>query len=323
MKRKAEPLYYSFKRYGSFSFLKSMIKFLLIIYIIFFIIFFFLEKGITKISLIIPLIPVTGLFLISILQIVYHLIFSPPEITLAENTISWKTNSKKYIIINLSDISYVKNGLSHSKFSGTYYNNRYTIFLKNGEKYPINCFMFPDVYIIDKILIDITKTYNENIIKYLCKNTGNFLKIYNEEKYIFYTTGYKLKFLLGTALFFLSVFLFIYKIFFIGIILAAFSVFLIVRPVKIILDIRNKNIIFKNIFGYKTSYISSAKIKKLVINNKFNIIFSVKPSDPKQKYRSFSLDSYNNTDRKKIFEMLCLIFENKIEFNLDGKEAVF
>ena len=323
MKRKSEPLYYNFKRNGFFSFWKSMIKFLLIIYVIFFVIFFFLEKGVTELTLIIPLIPVTGLFLISILQIIYHLIFSPPEITLTENTINWKTNRKKHIIINLSDISYVKNSLSHSRFNGTYYNNRYTIFLKDGKKYLIDCFMFSDIYTIDKTLIDTTKTYNENIIKYLRKNTGNFLKTYNEEKYTFYTARHKLKFLLGMTLFFLSVFLFIYKIFFIGMIFAAFSVFLIAWPVKIILDIRNKNIIFKNIFGYKTSHISSDKIKKLVINNKFNVVFSVKPNDPKQKYRNFSLEPYNGSDKKKIFKILCLIFENKIEFNFDGKEPLF
>ena len=197
------------------------------------------------------------------------------------------------------------------------------IFLKDGKKYLIDCFMFSDIYTIDKILINITKIYNENIIKYLRKNTGNFLKMYNEEKYIFYTARHKLKFLLGMTLFFLSVFLFIYKIFFIGMIFAAFSVFLIAWPVKIILDLRNKNIIFKNIFGYKTSHISSDKIKKLVINNKFNVVFSVKPNDPKQKYRNFSLEPYNGSDKKKIFEILCLIFENKIEFNLDGKEPLF
>ena len=85
MKRKAETFNYNFKRDGFFSFSKSMIKFLLIIYIIFFIIFFFLEKGVTILSLIIPLIPVTGLFVISILQIVYRLMFSPREIALTEN----------------------------------------------------------------------------------------------------------------------------------------------------------------------------------------------------------------------------------------------
>ena len=44
------------------------------------------------------------------------------------------------------------------------------------------------------------------------------------------------------------------------------------------------------------------------------------PNDPRQRYRSFFLEAYNIQDRKKIIEILCLIFENKIEFNFDGKE---
>ena len=105
-------------------------------------------------------------------------------------------------------------------------------------------------------------------------------------------------------------------------IFTAFSVFLLAWPVKIILDLKSRSVIFKNIFGCKTSYIPSAKIRKLIVNNKFNVTFSLRPNEPDQKYRDFSLGAYNAADRKKIFEIFCLIFENKIEFNLNGKEPL-
>ena len=118
MKRKAETSDYNFKRDRPFPFLKGVIKYLLFIYIIFFIIFSFLEKGITEISAVIPFIPVIGLFFISIFQLIWHFIFSPPEITFSKNTVCWKTNTRKQILINFSAILYVKNGISHSRFNG-------------------------------------------------------------------------------------------------------------------------------------------------------------------------------------------------------------
>ena len=322
MKRKTEAFDYSFKRDGLFSFLKNIIKFLLVIYIIFFIIFFFLEKGITKVSIIIPLIPVALLFFISLLQIIYHFILSPREITLTRDSFSWKTNNRKHISINPSDILYVKTGLSRSRFNGVYYNDRYSIFLKDGEKYVLDFFMFSNRYIIDKTLTDITQIYNNNIAGYLKKNTGLFFKTYNEEKYIFYMSKYKLKFFTGIISFFLFIFLFIYKIFFFGMLFAFFSVLLLAWPVKIVLNLKNRNIVFKNIFNYKTADVYSAESKKLIINNKFNVSISVISNDPGQKDKNFSLQTYNSRDRKKILEILCLIFENKIEINFDGKELL-
>ena len=320
MKRKAETSDYNFKRDRPFPFLKGVIKYLLFIYIIFFIIFSFLEKGLTEISAVIPFIPVIGLFFISIFQLIWHFIFSPPEITFSKNTVCWKTNTRKQILINFSDILYVKNGISHSRFNGTYYNDKYYIFLKNGKKYKLDFFLFANKYSIDKMIMNITKIYNENSVKYIRKNTGTFFKIYNEDKYIFYTAKYKLKLLLGIAFFILFIILLIYKIFFIGMISLALSVFLLAVPVKTILNLKNRDIAFQNIFGYKTADIYSRKTKKLIFNNKFSINISMNPNDPRQRYRSFSLEAYNIQDRKKIIEILCLIFENKIEFNFDGKE---
>ncbi len=320
MKRKAETFDYYFKRDGLFSFLKSIIKNLLFVYIIFFIIFSFLEKGITDVSVTISLIPVIMLFFISILQIICHFAFSPSEITFTKDTVSWKTNGKKQVLINLSDILYVKNGISHSRFNGTYYNDKYYIFLKNGEKYTLDCFLFTNRHFIDKVLMNATEIYNKNSINYIRKNTGTFFKIYNEDKYIFYAAKHKLKLFLGIVFFILSIILLIYKIFFIGMILATLSVFLLAAPVKTTLNLKNRNIAFQNIFGYKTSDIYSRKTKKLIINNKFNINISVNSDDPKQRYRTFSLGAYDIQNRKKIIEILCLIFENKIEFNFDGKE---
>ena len=317
---KRRTLNYCFKRDGLFSFLKSLIKNLLFVYIIFFIIFFFLEKGITEISVTIPFIPVTGLFFISILQIIWYFVFSPPEITFTRDTVCWKTNSRKQILINISDILYVKNGISHSRFNGTYYNDKYSIFLKNGKKYTLDFFLFANRYSIDKTLMNITEIYNENFVKYIRKNTGTFFKIYNEDKYIFYTAKYKQKLFLGTAFFILFIILLIYKIFFIGMISIALSVLLLAAPVKTILHLKNRDIAFQNIFGYKTSDTYSCETKKLIITNKFSISISVNTDGSKQKYRTFSLGSYNVQDRKKILEILCLIFENKIEFNFDGKE---
>ncbi|MCP1223501.1 hypothetical protein [Sebaldella sp. S0638] len=323
MKRKIKTFDYNFKRDNFFSFLKGIIKILFIIYIIFFIIFLFLEKGLTELSLIIPLIPVSGLFLINILLMIYHLIFSPLEISFTKETVSWKTNSRKRILINLSDIQYVRNGLSHSKFNGTYYNDRYTLFLKDGKKYTLDCFMFRNRYIIDKILIDTTADYNENSVKYLQKNIGTFLKTYNEDKYIFYVDKYRLKLFSGVICLILFISLLIYKIFFIGMIFAVISALLLALPIKIILDLKNRNVVFQNIFGFKTADIYSSETKKLIINNKFNISISINSNNPKQKYKSFSLSSYNASDRKRIFEILSLIFENKTDFNLDGKELLF
>ena len=320
MKRKTETFDYYFKRGRLFSFLKGIIKNLLFIYIIFFISFSFLEKGITEISITIPFIPVIGLFFISILQIIWYFIFSPLEITFTKNTVSWKTNSQKQILINISDILYVKNGSSHSRFNGTYYNDKYYIFLKNGKKYTLDFFLFSNRYSIDKMFMNITEIYNENSIKYIRKNTGIFFKIYNKDKYIFYTAKYKLRLFFGIVFFILFIILLIYKIFFIGMILSALSVFLIAAPVKATLNLKNRDLAFQSIFGYKTSDIYSRETKKLIINNKFSINISVNPNDPKQRYRSFSLGAYDIQDRKKIIEILCLIFENKIEFNFDGKE---
>lgn len=316
---------YEFRRVSLFSYLKNMFKSFLIIYIIIFIIFFLLEKGITMVSLTVPLLPASLVLLSFFTVVIGSLLSAPLRISLLSSSINCEFSNKNSFYINTSDILYVKNHISHTKRSGNYYNDKYSIFLKDGEKLTINCSLFSksDVYAIDSLLMDTTNSYNENYIKHLQKNSGYFSKKYTESEYTFYISGYKIGIILGIFSFVLCVFLFVKQIFLFGLIAFGISAAIIFSPSKVILNIKNRQIILKNIFNLTVSDILSSETKKLIINNKFYVSASAEQlNNNNKKLKTFKLSSYKEKDKKSINEILHLIFENKIKFDLNGKEPL-
>ena len=316
---------YEFTRVKLIKSLKSIILSILVIYIIFFIIFSLLEKGITVVSLLIPAIPASLVFLITIIYIMSNLVSSPIRIEVFNNHFSCDFKYKNSFYINTTEILYVKNHTSHTKSKGVYYNKKYTIFNMDGEKYTINCDLYAgsDLYYIESYLMEITKSYNEKKIKYFKKNIDNFSKKYVESEYIFYNPMYKFALIFCIIPFLLSIFLFIKGIFLFGLLFLGIFFAITLSPAKMILNMKSRKVILKSIFNIKVQSIVSSDIKKLLFKNKFFVSGEAVYKNSKSKCKSFKINGYKKDEIVSIIEILHIIFENKVEFCLDSKEPIF
>jgi hypothetical protein len=317
--------YYESKIGFLFPFKGTIITFF-VIYALLVLFFTFINGEITKVSFLIPLFIILSVFsiviLFFVLLFIWNALFSPYKITIAENILTCRFFLRSLFQTDINDILYIKRHTGHSKYNGTYYKDKYTIVLKNRKKILINCFIFKNNSDLNHLFSNITKTYNKKYTGYLKNNKNNFQNKYHNNKYNFYIIRNELMILLDIILFFLSIFLVIHKIFLPA--LFTFAVFVAIPavPVRLIMNIEEKNIIFKSAFGIIIHKYLHSSIKEIVIKNTFNITVTPVYSENRKKISSFSLSSYKSKDRRKIFEILYIIFENKISYNLDGNEPL-
>ena len=239
-----------------------------------------------------------------------------------DNYITCRFFYKKVFHINTDDILYVKRHKGHSKTQGTYYKDKYTLFLKNEKKFRINCFIFRNSSDINFFFTNITRLYNENYIEDIQNKKSIFCDTYHEDKYRFYVLRDGFIFLLTLCLLFLFIFLIFNRIFFPAIIVFAILAAIPAIPVKIIMNISKKTITLKSAFGIKIRKISGYDTKQIIITNNFNISVTAILDENRKKQKTFSLSLYKPKDRGKIFEILHIIFQNKVLYTLNGDEPL-
>ena len=297
------------------------------IYALLFLFFIFLEKGITKVSFLIPLLILSAVSSIVILFLlsafIWEFLSSPYKIFAADNYMTCKFLLRKSVRVNIDDILYVKRHKGHSKYGGPYYKNKYTLFFENRKKFTVGFFIFRNSSnSLEYIFTSVNRSCNERYIRYLTKNNNRFYAEYNNDKYCFSVLRSGLLIFIDIVLLFLTIFLVIHKIFFPGIIIFAACAVIPAVPVKIIMDISEKNVILKSAFGFKIQKIFNSDIKKIIINNTFTIAVTAVSEESRKKPKTFCLSFYKSKDREKIFEILHIIFKDRISFELKGDELL-
>ena len=314
----------------SLSFLKDLAlifaKPAAVVYTALVLLFAFLEQGINKIVFLVPLLILSAVFLIIILMLfimfIWEALFSPYKIFAEDGCLICKFFFKKILVINTKDILFVKRHKGHSKGRGAFYKNKYTLFLKNGKKYMINCFIFRNSSDISFFFTNITKSYNKKYIKHISDEKNTFSEIFYKDIYCFYILKNSLVILLVLCL----IVLFIYFIF-TRIFLAAIFTFAVLAaipavPVKIIMNIKEKTVILKSFCGIKIHRICFHEINRIIISNNLNISVTAMFNDKNKKQKIFLLSPYKSKYRDQIFKILHIIFKNKISFDLTGDEAL-
>lgn len=293
-----------------------------IVYIILVLLFIFLEKGINKISFLLPLVIISPVLFIIIsllvMLFIWESLFSPYKIYVKDNHITCKFFYKKAFHTNIDDILYIKHHKGYSKTQGAYYKNKYTLTLKNNKKFIINCFIFKNSSDMNFLFTNITMLANKKYIKHI----QTYSDIHHENEYSFYILKNTLTFLLTLCLLFLLVFFIFRGIFFPAIIVFAVLAAIPAFPVKIIMNINERTIILKSAFGIKILRISYDDIKQIIITNNFNISVNAVFNENRKKNRTFSLSCYRSKDRDKIFKILHIVFKNKVSFDLNGDEPL-
>ena len=314
----------------SLSFLKDLAavfaKPAAIIYIILVLLFTFAEQGINKTVVLAPLLIFSAvffiIFLLFFMLFIWEALFSPYKIYVRNNYITCKFFYRKTVSINIDDILFIKRHKGYSKTRGTYYKNKYTLLLKNGKKFLINCFIFKNSSDLNFFFTDITRLYNKKYIKYVQNEKDSFSDIYSENKYCFHVFHDSIMILITLCLLFFLIFFISNKMFFPAIIVFAILAAIPAVPVKIIMNISEETVILKSVCGIKTHRISYYDTKQIVITNNLDISVTAIFIEKKKKKKTFSLSFYKSQDRDKIFKILNIIFKDEVLFNLNGDEAL-
>ena len=315
-----------FKRKGLFYFLRRIILNTAIIYFLVLIVFLIVTRDII-ISPVLAAIPVIFIFLVFIFPFLNGLIFSPSMIFLTTRDIKFDFPFKKSLSINLDDILYVKNKITIQR-SGNYYNDTFFLVLKNKKTYSVNLYMFQgnDLNQLKNFLLKITNKYNQNQTEYFQKNRSEFRKKYTKNMYIFYQKYYKIFLFTFFFLIITGILLLISKNN-LGFIFFIICAIILVLPVKIEIFPHDKRIIFKNILNMRIKALAYSSVKAVTITNTLSvsIIFSLyndKNNKKKKKGFPFQLTEISTDNKREILELLFLIFESKISFNLRGIEPL-
>ena len=183
-----------------------------------------------------------------------------------------------------------------------------------------------DLNQLKNFLLKITNKYNQNQTEYFQKNRSEFRKKYTKNMYIFYQKYYKIFLFTFFFLIITGILLLISKNN-LGFIFFIICAIILVLPVKIEIFPHDKRIIFKNILNMRIKALAYSSVKAVTITNTLSvsIIFSPyndKNNKKKKKDFPFQLTEISTDNKREILELLFLIFESKISFNLRGIEPL-
>jgi hypothetical protein len=252
------------------------------------------------------------------------------EISIDEEHISIKTLLNKKIVIAIDDIDYVRNGIKIYKYiNNDFYNECMDVYLKNGKTYKLNfkLFIHSDTGIIRKYFSPFNEIKNKKVIDYLgnSENKKVFSQKYTKKKYVFKSKiiDYFEICLLILGLLCMGAFVSeAGKIIYTILLCVGFCYSIFNKHDRLVFCIDKKIILRKKLFFITVQKVSTEKLVKVMVQNDVLTKIYFFPNPPVSASDFIELKNFREKDILEILEIIPIISNKEIIFDLYGKEYI-